>query len=90
VRTVPFVVLSLSPFLPHRDAGDTRPPGTRHDAAARAKVWRRCQVEAREKAGLRDAAAIARSAAVMSPGDMIAPGETPNRRSLAISDDARL
>jgi hypothetical protein len=39
---------------------------------------------------LRDAAAVARAAAVTSPGDMIAPGETPNRRSLAISDDARL
>jgi hypothetical protein len=54
------------------------------------KARRRCQVETREKAGLRDAAAVARSAGVTAPGDVIAPGETPNRRSLASSDDARL
>jgi hypothetical protein len=66
------------------------PACKRHDDAARAKCQRRCQVETREKAGLRDAASDCRAAAVTSPGDMIAPGETPDRRSLAISDDARL
>jgi hypothetical protein len=91
VRTVPFVVLSSSPLLPHRDAGETRPPRVQTTRRRRVgKARRRCQVETREKAVCATRPAIARAAAVTSPGDMIAPGETPDRRSLAISDDARL
>jgi len=67
------------------------PAGKRHDAAARAKGPAPVSgQDAGESQVCATRPAIARSAAVTSPGDMIAPGETPNRRSLAISDDARL
>jgi hypothetical protein len=82
VRTVPLVVLSSFPLLPHRDAGDTRLPACkRHAAAARAKPGAGVRSKRARKQVCATRPAIARSAAVTSPGDMIAPGETPTDHS---------